>query len=41
LFRDIYDARRIIDFCREHYNQQRPHGLLGYLPPMIFEQQAA
>ena len=40
-FRDIHDARSIIDTWRAHYNEQRPHSSLGYLPPKIFEQQAA
>lgn len=40
-FRDIDDARFIIDAWREHYNEQRPHSSLGYLPPKLFEQQAA
>jgi putative transposase len=40
-FRDINDARLIIDAWREHYNEERPHSSLGYLPPKIFEQQAA
>lgn len=40
-FRDIDDARFIIDAWRIHYNEQRPHSSLGYLPPTIFEQQAA
>ncbi len=40
-FRDIHDARSIIDNWRTHYNEERPHSSLGYLPPKTFEQQAA
>jgi putative transposase len=40
-FSDIHDARVIIDAWREHYNEQRSHSSLGYLPPKIFEQLAA
>jgi len=40
-FRDIDDARAIIDAWRTHYNEQRPHSSLGYLPPKIYEQGAA
>jgi putative transposase len=40
-FHDIHDAKSIIDAWREHYNEQRPHSSLGYLPPKIFEQRAA
>ena len=40
-FQDIDDARSIIDTWRTHYNEERPHSSLGYLPPKTFEQQAA
>jgi len=40
-FRNIDDARSIIDAWRQHYNEHRPHSSLGYLPPKISEQQAA
>ena len=36
-FRDLDDARRIIDDWREHYNTERPHSALGYQPPAAFE----
>ena len=36
-FRDLEDARRIIDEWREHYNTERPHSALGYQPPASFE----
>ena len=40
-FRDIDDARSIVNAWRKHYNELRPHSSLGYLPPKIFEQKAA
>ena len=40
-FQGIDDARSIIDTWRTHYNEERPHSSLGYLPPKTFEQQAA
>ena len=40
-FRDLADARRIIDDWREHYNTTRPHSSLGYTPPAVFEAQVA
>jgi len=40
-FRDIGDARAIIDAWRQHYNEERPHSSLGYLPPKTFEQKVA
>ena len=40
-FRNIHDAKAIIDDWRRHYNDERPHSSLGYLPPKLFEQQAA
>lgn len=40
-FSDIDDAREIIDAWRRHYNEERPHSSLGYLPPKTFELQAA
>lgn len=36
-FRDLDDARRIVDDWREHYNTERPHSALGYQPPAAFE----
>ncbi len=32
-FRDLPDARTIIDRWRQHYNHVRPHSSLGYVPP--------
>jgi putative transposase len=40
-FRDLDDARRIIDDWRQHYNAERPHSSLGYMPPAVFESQVA
>jgi putative transposase len=40
-FQDLDDARRIIDDWRQHYNAERPHSSLGYLPPAVFESQVA
>lgn len=40
-FLNIEDARQIIDQWRKHYNQVRPHSSLGYLPPRVYEEQAA
>jgi len=40
-FRDLADARRIIDDWREHYNMTRPHSSLGYMPPAVFESNVA
>jgi putative transposase len=40
-FRDLFEARRVIQEWREHYNHVRPHSSLGYLPPAVFAEQAA
>lgn len=40
-FRNLQDARRIINDWRRHYNYVRPHSSLGYVPPAVFAQQAA
>lgn len=40
-FRDLFEARRVINKWREHYNNVRPHSSLGYLPPAVFAKQAA
>lgn len=40
-FRDLHDARRIIDQWRDHYNTERPHSSLGYKSPIDFERKAA
>lgn len=40
-FKDINDARAIINLWRKHYNQERPHSSLGYEPPEIYERKVA
>lgn len=40
-FRTIEEARYEIDLWRHHYNHERPHSSLNYLPPIAFAQQAA
>jgi putative transposase len=40
-FKDLNDARSIINAWRRHYNEERPHSSLGYNPPLVFEQHAA
>ena len=40
-FRDLADARYIIDNWRDHYNDVRPHSSLGYTPPAVYEAQVA
>jgi len=40
-FRDLADARRIIEDWRQHYNDVRPHSSLGNVPPAVFARDAA
>lgn len=40
-FKDLADARQIIDAWRHHYNHVRPHSSLGYVPPEKYARQAA
>jgi putative transposase len=40
-FKDLEDARQIIESWRQHYNEVRPHSSLGYAPPARFEKRAA
>ena len=40
-FESLADARTLIDACRRHYNEERPHSALGYKPPSVFERLAA
>lgn len=40
-FLNLRDARHLINQWRDHYNQVRPHSSLGYLPPAVYEKQAA
>lgn len=35
-FESLADARRLISAWRKHYNERRPHGSLGNLPPSTF-----
>jgi putative transposase len=36
-FRDLTEARAAIAAWRQHYNAERPHSALGYLPPEVFK----
>ena len=38
-FYSLLDARGIIEAYRQYYNQERPHGSLGYLSPVAFKKQ--
>ncbi len=40
-FRDLADARDVIDQWRTHYNEERPHSSLDYRSPVSFEEQVA
>ena len=40
-FRDLKEARQIVETWRNHYNFERPHSSLGYTPPARFEKQVA
>jgi len=40
-FRTIEDTRYEIDLWQRHYNHERPHSSLNYLPPIDFALQAA
>lgn len=40
-FRNLSEARNIIDNWRKHYNEVRPHSSLGYQPPAVFAEKAA
>ena len=40
-FQDLFEARRVIDEWRQHYNHVRPHSSLGYLRPAVFAKRAA
>jgi putative transposase len=40
-FRDLSEARRLIEQWRNHYKEVRPHSSLKHLPPSIFTQEAA
>lgn len=38
-FTSLKEARLIIDEWRQHYNKERPHSSLGYIPPEAFAKQ--
>jgi putative transposase len=40
-FRNLTEARSIIDIWRTHYNDIRPHSSLNYLPPTVLAEMAA
>ena len=40
-FRNLNEATAEIDLWREHYNDERPHSSLDYIPPSQFAKQAA
>ena len=40
-FRDLEEARQIIDDWRHHYNHERPHSTLNYMTPVAFANRAA
>ncbi len=40
-FKDLADARKIIEQWRQHYNEVKPHSSLGYQPPAAFEGRVA
>ena len=40
-FKDLADARRVIEDWRRHYNEVRPHSSLGYLPPREYARRVA
>ena len=40
-FRDLAEARQLIDLWRYQYNHERPHSSLNYLTPMAYKEQAA
>ena len=40
-FIDLDEARQVVNAWRRHYNEVRPHSALGYVPPKLFERQAA
>jgi putative transposase len=40
-FRNLGEARKVIEAWRRHYNNERPHSALGYLAPAVFAEQAA
>ncbi len=40
-FRDMDEAKKIIDEWRHHYNHERPHSTLSYMTPVAFANRTA
>ena len=40
-FANLKEANRLIESWRVHYNTERPHSSLGYMPPAAFAEKAA
>jgi putative transposase len=40
LFFDLEEVQVMVDDWRNFYNHRRPHGALGYLPPVRHQQEA-
>lgn len=40
-FKCLEEARETIDIWRKHYNEERPHSSLNYLPPAVFAAKVA
>ena len=40
-FKNLADAKMLVDAWRCHYNDARPHRSLDHKPPAVFEKQAA
>ncbi len=40
-FRSLDEAKEIIDEWRHHYNHERPHSALNFMPPAVFAARAA
>ena len=40
-FRSLEEAEKIIDEWRYHYNHERPHSSLNFMPPAVFAAKAA
>jgi len=40
-FRSLDEASYLIDQWRYHYNYERPHSSLNYVPPALYQKQAA
>lgn len=40
-FRDLEEAKKLIEEWRYHYNHERPHSALNFVPPAVFIRNAA